>query len=319
MKKSRLLLALLVMLVAASGYTQDSYREAAKDYLTAIGQFEKSKPYISTMSMMFERDGEVDIDQLTQRYLDERYENDMINFYVTAWKEQGMTEADMRELSSLLSTPEYKVFDTHYKDWMMGFASYMLEPLMELMSNVEEQLESGEYKYKESKFLSRMESPIQPNAEIDAVYAEKFNSVMMKSPLAKTITDAMFKRMDEGMDRASIDEPIRKESQDKVKDWMTKSLPAMLLNSAYGNMTLEDLDYAAKLFANETYCKLFQSNDLSNVDMESLKMAHAYSKYMTWMEEQGAKKSEDPEAAIGFFKSLFESLNPDKDDINPQD
>ncbi len=120
MKKTRLLIALLVMLVAASGYAQDSYREAAKDYLTAIGQFEKEKAYISTLSMMFERDGEVDIDQLTQRYLDERYENDMINFYVTAWKEQGMTEADLRELSSLLSTPQYKVFDTHYKDWMMS-------------------------------------------------------------------------------------------------------------------------------------------------------------------------------------------------------
>lgn len=309
MKKTRLLIALLVMLVAASGYAQDSYREAAKDYLRAIGQFEKEKAYISTLSMMFERDGEVDIDQLTQRYLDERYENDMINFYVTAWKEQGMTEADLRELSSLLSTPQYKVFDTHYKDWMMGFATNMLEPLMELMSNVEEQLESGEYKYKESKYLSRMESPIQPNAEIDAEYAEKFNSVMMKSSLVKTMTDAMFKRMDEGMDRVSIDEPIRKESQEKVKDWMTKSLPAMLLNNAYGNLTLEDLDYAAKLYANEPFCKL-QNNDLSNVDMESLKMAHAFSKYMTWMEEQGAKKSEDPEAFMKFVESLFESINP---------
>jgi hypothetical protein len=309
MKKTRLLIALLVMLVAVSCYAQDSYREAAKDYLRATGQFEKEKAYISTLSMMFERDGEVDIDQLTQRYLDERYENDMINFYVTAWKEQGMTEADLRELSSLLSTPQYKVFDTHYKDWMMGFATNMLEPLMELMSNVEEQLESGEYKYKESKYLSRMESPIQPNAEIDAEYAEKFNSVMMKSSLVKTMTDAMFKRMDEGMDRVSIDEPIRKESQEKVKDWMTKSLPAMLLNNAYGNLTLEDLDYAAKLYANEPFCKL-QNNDLSNVDMESLKMAHAFSKYMTWMEEQGAKKSEDPKAFMKFVESLFESINP---------
>jgi hypothetical protein len=309
MKKPRLLIAMLVMLIAASGYAQDSYRQAAKDYLTAVGQFEKSMPFISTMSAMFESDGKVDIGQLTQRYLDERFEDDMVDFHIAAWKEQGLTEADLRELSSLLSTPQYKVFDTHYKDWMMGFATNMLEPLMELMSNVEEQLESGEYKYKESKYLSRMESPIQPNAEIDAEYAEKFNSVMMKSSLVKTMTDAMFKRMDEGMDRVSIDEPIRKESQEKVKDWMTKSLPAMLLNNAYGNLTLEDLDYAAKLYANEPFCKL-QNNDLSNVDMESLKMAHAFSKYMTWMEEQGAKKSEDPKAFMKFVESLFESVNP---------
>jgi hypothetical protein len=31
MKKPRLLIALLVMLVAASGYAQDSYRQAVKD------------------------------------------------------------------------------------------------------------------------------------------------------------------------------------------------------------------------------------------------------------------------------------------------
>ena len=309
MKKTRLLIALLVMLVAASGYAQDSYRQAVKDYMTVIGQFEKEKAYISTVSMMFDRDGNVDIDQLTQRYLDERYEDDMIDFYALVYKEQGITEADLRELSSLLSVPQYKVFDAHYKDWMMGFASNMLEPLMELMRDVEEQLESGEYKYKESKYLSRMESPIQPNAEIDAEYAEKFNNVMMKSSIVKIITDAMFKRMDEGMDRVSIDEPIRKESRDKVKNWMTESLPAMLLNNAYGNLTLEDLDYAAKLYASEPFCKI-QNYDPSKVDMESLKKAHAVSKYMAWLEEQGAKKSEDPKAFMKFVESLFESINP---------
>ena len=43
MKKTRFLIALLVMLVAANGYAQDSYRQAVKDYLTAIGQFEKDQ------------------------------------------------------------------------------------------------------------------------------------------------------------------------------------------------------------------------------------------------------------------------------------
>ena len=316
MKKPRLLIAMLVMLIAASGYAQDSYRQAAKDYLTAVGQFEKSMPFISTMSAMFESDGKVDIGQLTQRYLDEQYEDDMVDFHIAAWKEQGLTEADLRELTSLVSTPEFKAFDDHFKAFMMDFASYMLEPLMELMQDVEQQLESGEYKYKESKYVSRMESPIQPNAEIDAVYAEKFNNVILNSPMIKVMKDAMFKRMDEGEGQSSIDEPTRKESQEKVKDWMTKSLPAMLLNNAYGNLTLEDLDYAAKLFANETYSKL-QSFDVSQADMESLKMKHAYFKYTEWMKEQGAKENENPEAAMGFLKSLFELLNQDNDDMTP--
>ena len=36
MKKTRLFVALLVMLVAASGYAQDSYRQSVKDYMTTV-------------------------------------------------------------------------------------------------------------------------------------------------------------------------------------------------------------------------------------------------------------------------------------------
>ena len=123
MKKTRLFVALLVMLVAASGYAQDSYRQAVKDYMKAVNQLEKEKALISSMSMMFDRDGKLDIDQLTQRYLDEQYENDKIDFYAFAYKEQGITEADLRELASLLTTPESETLTAHTKSWMMEYAS----------------------------------------------------------------------------------------------------------------------------------------------------------------------------------------------------
>ena len=64
---------MLLMLVAASGHAQDSYRQAVKDYLTANDQFEKTKSIISSMGMLFDGKGQVDIDQLTQRYLDEHF------------------------------------------------------------------------------------------------------------------------------------------------------------------------------------------------------------------------------------------------------
>ena len=71
MKKTRLLIALLMMLVAASGYAQDSYCQSVKDYLKATDQLEKTKSTILTMSMLYEGDGQVDVNQLTNRYLDE--------------------------------------------------------------------------------------------------------------------------------------------------------------------------------------------------------------------------------------------------------
>ena len=121
MKKTRFLIALLMVLVAASGYAQDSYRQAVKDYLTAIGQFEKTKSLLSDMKMLFKKSDQVDINQLTQRYLDERFEDDMLDPYVSEMTEIGMSEAGLREVASLGSTPEGKTFAEHEKEWLSEF------------------------------------------------------------------------------------------------------------------------------------------------------------------------------------------------------
>lgn len=304
MKKTRLFVALLLMLVAASGYAQDSYRQAVKDYMKAVNQLEKEKAYISSMSMMFDRDGKVDIDQLTKRYLGEQYENDMIDFYVFAYKEQGITEADLRELSSLLTTPEFETLTAHSKSWMMEYASYMMTPFVEQMKVLQEPMEPGEYLDKVKDYVSFLDSPVQPRPEIDAAYADKFNQVMLGSPAVKQIMNMMLNRLDEK-------DPELQESSKKVKDWMTKNVPVLLLNFAYGNLTDEDLDYAAKLQANETYSK-FLNFDLSSIDMEKYYNKHPYFKYMNWMKEQGVKTSEDPNAIMEYFKSMLGFINSSK-------
>ena len=304
MKKTKLFVALLVMLVAASGYAQDSYRQAVKDYMKAVNQLDKEKALISSMSMMFDRDGKVDIDQLTKRYLGEQYENDMIDFYVFAYKGQGITEADLRELSSLLTTPESETLTAHTKSWMMEYASYMMTPFMEQMKVLQEPMEPGEYLDKVKDYVSFLDSPVQPKPEIDAAYADKFNQVMLGSPAVKQIMNMMLKRLDDK-------DPELQESSKKVKDWMTKNVPVLLLNFAYGNLTDEDLDYAAKLQANETYSK-FLNFDLSSIDMEKYYNKHPYFKYLNWMEEQGAKTSEDPNAIMEYFKSMLGFINSSK-------
>ena len=316
MKKTRLLVAMLVMLVSASSYAQDSYRQVVKDYLTAVSQFDKDKVGILALSEIFDKNGQVDIDQLTKRYFDERYEDDVIDFYVTSMTEQGMTEADLRELSSLVSTPEFKVFSDHTKNWAMGIASEMMGPLMGMMDFDEKAgIDSREYLDKVSNYVSILDSPVQPNPEIDAAYAEKFNHVMLKSPVMKLLNDIMLKRFEQ---KETPDDPGRQESDTKVKDWMTKNLPVLLLNHAYGNLTPEDLDYASHLFANEAYFKL-SNFDLNNIDMESLKAKQVNSKYLEWMLAQGAKLTEDPKAIMGMFKSLFESYESQTDDITKED
>jgi acyl-ACP thioesterase len=87
---------------------------------------------------------------------------------------------------------------------------------------------------------------------------------------------------------------------------MTKNLPVLLLNHAYGNLTPEDLDYASHLFANEAYFKL-SNFDLNNIDMESLKEKQVNSKYLEWM--LNARRMQDNASPfrldINYVKELY--------------
>lgn len=303
MKKSRFLVTLLVMLVTIGASAQDSYREAVKDYLTAIGQFEKTKSILADMKTLFKKSNQVDINQLTQRYLDERFEDDMLDSYVTAMTEIGMSEADLREVASLVSMPEGKTFADHEQEWMAEFLAEFMMPFMMLE---EDEAPAEDKDWSSGGLADLLGKPVQPKADIDPVYAAKFKDVILESPIAKNMMDAMMKRMDEDTSDASKKQEERK----AFTDWMVPSMSALLLNSAYGNLTLEDLDYAAKLYANESYCKL---GNYGTFDNDKLKMGYFILKYLDWMKEQGATLSEDPQDAAEFFKLMFNLDNLDID------
>jgi len=297
------------MLVAASGYAQESYRQAVKDYLTATDQFEKTKSLISTVGVLFDKKGQVDIDQLTKRYIDEQYENDMIDWFMQTATIRDLTEADLKELSVLLSTPEYKIFETHQQQWMGDFIAEMMMPIMLLIEDEDSVADidvDGEEIVMDEKtdlvigdLNSLLEAPIQPKEDIDPAFAAKFNDVIVKSTFTTNMMDAMMKRLNETAPEINT----KDESRSAFTDWLTASMPAILLNSAYGNLTLEDLDCAANLFINEAYCKL--NDNVDTVDMDNLKIGHIIVKYMDWMKEQGATVTEDPEVLMQFYKSLF--------------
>lgn len=130
--------------------------------------------------------------------------------------------------------------------------------------------------------------------------------MILDSPFTKNMLDAMMKRMDE----ESSDESKKQEAHEAFTNWMIPSMSALLLNSAYGNLTLEDLDYAAKLYSNEFYCKL---ENFGKLDNDELKIGFFMHKYMDWMKEQGATLSEDPQDAAEFMKSMFNLDNLDFD------
>lgn len=291
MKRPVLLIVLFAMMVAASSNAQDSYREAVKDFMAVSGQLENAKSLVTTMSMLFDRSGDVDIDQLTKRFIDERLDEVYLDVSVPLLKSCGMTEVDLKELSSLYAMPEYKAFEVRQKAWMVDFVAYLMEPLMEMMKNASEGV------YKDTGMAERLQT-VQPNPDIDPAYAEKFNKVMLESPVVKSMKEAMIKRMDQS---TSIDPDLTEVTED-AKDVILKSLPAILLNSAYGNLTLEDIDYAAKLYSNQAYSKL---QTYAGSDDEATQTATQNLNYVDWMKEHGAKLSEDPRVSLEFYKALL--------------
>ena len=225
MKKSRLLIAVLVMLVAASGYAQDSFREAVKEYMAVTSQ-EALDNYWNTMDSVLKADntlwfesGNVDLNQLTERYFKEGVMDYMTDFLCAKIKELGVTEAGLREYMSLMSTPEGQTYNEHMAQWVEAIkrdttAFNGLDSLDSL------KIMAGEYP-----------DPIQVKAGIDPGYVEKYNKVM-GADMAKYMQGLfdqyfnfftmMFGGMSDEMSDEMKDEMKDMQKRfDGMKNWMT--------------------------------------------------------------------------------------------------
>ena len=104
------------MLITASGFAQDSYREALKEYLMLNGNIsyfiQHTTSFKRSQSLLF-KGGDVDLDQLTDRYLKEGYVDFLTDLMLPQIKEQGISEEDLKEINSLLSSPEGRTFIEH--------------------------------------------------------------------------------------------------------------------------------------------------------------------------------------------------------------
>ena len=295
-----MLTTLLVVMTALYGYAQDSYREAVKEYLSATGVFEEAESFMPILNMVFENDGQVDIEQLTKRYMDELFEDFMIDNSMAKMKAHGLTEIDLKLVTSMLATPQGKVFHAHQKKWFLDLSSFMFTPLMKMMDRYSKpEEERGHYEHVEiwPGFLDG--ATVQPKAEIDDAYAAKFNEVIMESDFVKVFLDVIKKRMNETSKAFSLSGITTPESQKENNDRIMNALPTIMLNSAYGILTPEDIDYASILFSNEAYTKL-----QINLNTEDDGMGKIGLNYIEWMQEQGAKITKNPAALMNIFRLL---------------
>ena len=280
MKKSRLLIALLVMLVAASGYAQDSYREAVKQYLLYLGPDNQMKTALCEMKdAFFVPSGNVDLDLLTERYIKEVMIDQMTDMTETMMKERNVTEVDLRTVNAMVAPPEFQTFLSHQNEWDEKITLISDESISLLKDGGEPE-------------------NVQVNPDIDPDYAAKFQKMWKESGILEKSLGLY--------DRISLGEMTEEMAQlGKYKTWLADNLGTIALNAAYGTLTLEDFDLGMKLYTNESYRKVTDTSDM-NVFSVIGPATELIMNYLDWMESQGAQPNSKFQS-IKMLKSLMQS------------
>ena len=272
-----LIITLMVTIVSVSGFAQDSYREALKENLLINNNVDKLKDvFININESLFEKNDNVEL--LTERYIQEALVEHFVDVVEPIMKERNVTEADLRAVNAMLSTPEGQTFLSHDEEWNAKFKN----ALHELMPSFEEDS------------LAENVGEITVNPGIDAAYAAKFNDMMEACGIKQkmlSFMDGLFPSYSfEGYDELGKSNEIR-EMINNIKKWVDDNLATVALNNAYGILTPDDLDFGVKLYTNESHRKI---TDLSDMNFHGLmgKTADIMIKYIEWMESQGAQVTE---------------------------
>ena len=263
---SKCLVALLISLTALCGYAQDSYREALKEYFRLNGQIGQIESALKALNgTLFDDGGNVDLNQLTDRYIKERMSDFFAGSMESKMKERNVTEADLREVIELLSTPAGKAYNEHQQAWI---------------DNIKEELPSVMLQNMGQIMYGDTSNPIQPKADIDAGYINKFKEVMGSS-IVESFMNA-FDMTTPATKSVQLPEGLK----DGLQKWLNVNMPTMMMNCAYGTITVDDLDFAAMLGSHESYRKV---QDFSSFNFNGIFMvSDMLSNYINWMQNQGA-------------------------------
>ena len=280
---SRMLVISLMIISAIGASAQSSFRDAVKDYMASQSEYavEKMQTTLSAQNDMF-FESNVDLEQLTMKYLEEQYMEDMVDMMEPVLSGK-VTEADLRKVISLMSTPESKLFEEHSHQWSEKFKE-------DLSANLDapltEAMEGNEPK------------PIERNGNISPEYALKFTEYMDNSGGAETMVNVFAQTLS----------AIGLELPDSFKNWMMNNVNTVAMNSAYGVLTLADLEYSSKLFADDSYRNLMNISSELTSDVMTMG-ASIMTKYMAWMQEHGATLSSTGEDVLLFYLNHMEGLS----------
>jgi hypothetical protein len=242
----------------------------------------------SDVTFWFKSGGDVDLKQLTERYMQERMLDNVAEKVLPKIKELGVSETDIKATMSLLATPEGKTYGKHNQQW----AEATRVELLSIMTRDSLKIVSGD-----------TSDPIKPKAEIDAGYIEKYKGAMVANidkiiskqiDTYSNLLSMIYGKWPDDLEYEEFIQEQKHEMQQKlenIKAWMTVNLPTIMMNSAYGILTPEDFDFITKLNAQDTH-KLMDILPLSSDDLMSFS-SDMLMDYVEWMRNHGAVLEND--------------------------
>ena len=269
MKTTRFIISFFLMLFALGANAQDSYREAFKAYTKVNPNLQgyssdKMKTALQGINSFLLQDMEEDeANKLTNRYLDEQFMDDMIDLLLPTMKE-NLTESDLKELTTILSTPEALSYTSHNLEWTDAFTESMSEPILEASKAVS----SG-----------KTPAPISIASNINKQYADKFTLFANGSDLM-----SQFKK---GLEVGGGQLP------EELMTWINNNLPNMMINSSYGIFTEKDLDFGISLSQMPLFKKTLNATN-SLLDNPVAIGLSFITNYQNWLKKQGVEVSDLP-------------------------
>lgn len=283
-------------MTAVGSYAQDSYREAVKEFLSANGASQTMKSMLLNMNQaLFKQTDNVNIDELTERYFKECFEDEFVKLVEPSMKARDLTEDDLREVTRLFSTPEGKLYASHVMSWKQKMPGAIISSMMKNMS----------FDTDMDKWADLI---IEIDPDVNADYAAKFHQMW-----DKVIPDDKWQEiLKEGMK-----EDTTQRNAQFVK-WLSNNLETILLNSAHKYMTIEDLDYGTWLSTHDSFVKTKGIN--YNQPSSSEEFKSLLDGYSEWMEANGAQlNDDDDEITMGMLKTMSDFLGFELPNFGPGD
>jgi len=231
--------------------------------------------------MLFEYKQDIDFNQLASRYVDEQLLKIQAEKVQDMFKEVNVTESDIRQMTALMATPQGETLIEHGDAWSDQFE----EILKEEMEEPSKSAFDG----------TPISSTVVANSDIPESYARKFMQYFEDTRSMDQFANAFT----QPLKMMGIEVP------ESLLEWMKNNLGTLAMNSAYGIITEDDLDYSANLQNYDFHHKIVDATVKMSENVISMGMDIILN-YIDWMKGQGVSVSKMGEGAIESFKKTIE-------------